>query len=797
MNILDFNPFFLALAAPFLVAIIAPVVVRILNHNAAWLLALVPAWVFIHFVGYVEFTSLGRTNVISLNWIPSFGVDFSFYIDGLSVLFAGLISGIGTLIILYSGGYLKGHPDQGRFFSFMFLFMGSMLGLVLANNLITLFVFWELTSITSFLLIGFNHTAERSRRAALQALVVTGGGGLVLLVGLLLLTLVSGETNMSAILQRGDFIKDSGWLAPILILILGGAFTKSAQFPFHFWLANAMEAPTPVSAYLHSATMVKAGVYLLMRVQPIFGDTLIWTTVLPIFGGITLIIGTILAIRQTDMKLMLAYTTIASLGLLVMLTGTSIEKAIEGAVLYLLAHSLFKGTLFMVVGSIDHEAGSRDILELGGLRSAMPLTFIFACLASLSMAGLPPFIGFIAKEILYEGIWGVNFGELLLTITAVLGNALMLVIAFAVAIKPFIGEMEDSLTLKEVHEASVLLWLGPAVLAICGLLVALYSSTTGNLIIQPSASSVIGTSWSVDLHLFPAYLGIPLFLSIITIALGIFGFMKLERFREFVDMILTKINWGPDQGFDQIFRSILRFSTALTNLIQFGAMKGYLTITIIVLVATLYIPLFIFEEWPAIPNIPKFALHEWAIFMITFIGLIAVLTASSGLIAIVSLGIQGFGVAIIFMLFGAPDLSFTQFMVETLSVVILALVMTKLNLKPRECRSGMQKLFDGTLAIAGGVAFGLILIATTQIPFNSELPDFFEKYSKILAHGRNVVNVILVDYRGVDTLGEIAVVLIAGLAIIALMRIITPRRPVNSEQTDLSTENNQPQDVIS
>ena len=797
MIFFDLDPFFLALAAPFLVAIIAPAIVRILKHNAAWLLALVPAWVFYHFIGYVEFTSIGRTSIISLNWIPSFGVDFSFYIDGLSVLFAGLISGIGALIILYSGGYLKGHPDQGRFFSFMFLFMGSMLGLVLANNLITLFIFWELTSITSFLLIGFNHAAERSRRAALQALVVTGGGGLVLLAGLLLLTLVSGETNLSAILQRGDFIKESGWLVPILILILGGAFTKSAQFPFHFWLANAMEAPTPVSAYLHSATMVKAGVYLLMRVQPIFGDTLIWTTVLPIFGGITLIFGTILAIRQTDMKLMLAYTTVASLGLLVMLTGTSIEKAIEGAVLYLLAHSLFKGTLFMVVGSIDHEAGSRDISELGGLRSAMPLTFLFACLASFSMAGLPPFIGFIAKEILYEGIWGFSLGQLLLTVVAVLGNALMLVIAFAVALKPFIGEMEDSLTLKQVHEASILLWLGPAVLAICGLLVALFSSTTGNLIVQPTATSVIGTSWSIDLHLFPAYIGMPLILSIITIALGIYGFIKLEQLREYVNTLLTKINWGPDQGFDQAFRCILRFSTALTNLIQFGAMKGYLTITIIVLVFTLYIPLIIFEEWPAVPIVAEFALHEWAVFAIAIIGLIAVLSASSGLIAIVSLGIQGFAVALIFMLFGAPDLSFTQFMVETLSVVILALVMTKLNLKPREIRSRKQKLFDGTLAIAGGTAFGLILIAATQIPFNSELPDFFEKYSKILAHGRNVVNVILVDYRGVDTLGEIAVVLIAGLAIIALMRIVTPNRQVSAEQSELSTDDNQPKDAVS
>ena len=772
----EFSSFFLALFAPFLVAIVAPVLVRVLKYNAAWLLALVPAWMFYHFVGYVAITAQGQTSVIALDWIPSFGVEFSFYIDGLSILFSGLISGIGTLIVLYSGGYLKGHPDQGRFFSFIFLFMGSMVGLVLANNLITLFIFWELTSITSFLLIGFNHTAERSRRAAFQALVVTGGGGLILLAGLLMLSLISGETNLSTILQKGDFIKESGWLVPIFILILGGAFTKSAQFPFHFWLANAMEAPTPVSAYLHSATMVKAGVYLLMRVQPIFGDTLIWTTILPLFGSITLLFGTILAIRQTDMKLMLAYTTIASLGLLVMLIGTSIEKAIEGAVLYLFAHSLFKGALFMVVGSVDHEAGSREISELSGLASAMPLTFLFACLASLSMAGFPPFIGFIAKEILYEGIWGANLSLLVLSMVAVLGNILMLVIAFAVALKPFVGAKQDSLTLKQVHEAPILLWLGPGILSICGLLAALFTNFTGKLIVQPTASSIIGTTWPVNLYLFPTYISMPLILSIFTITMGIVTYLFLDVLRKYVDSLLNVINWGPDEGFDQVIRSILRFASVLTNLIQFGAMKGYLTITFMVLVAILYIPLIIFNEWPSLPALPYFAFHEWAIFAVAIIGIVTVLTAKSGLIAIVSLGIQGFAVAIIFMLFGAPDLSFTQFMVETLSVVILALVMTRLNLTPRESRSKKQVLFDGSLATAAGVAVGLILIAATQVPFNSELPDFFEKYSRVLAHGRNVVNVILVDYRGVDTLGEIAVVMIAGLAVIALIRIATPKK---------------------
>jgi multicomponent Na+:H+ antiporter subunit A len=256
-------------------------------------------------------------------------------IDGLSLTFALLISGIGTLIVIYAGGYLKGHPHQGRFFSFILLFMGAMLGLVVSDSFLMLFVYWELTSITSFLLIGFDHGREASRRAALQALLVTGIGGLSLLAGLLVIAQATGMSELSSLLGSGDALRNSPLYLAALLLVLGGAFTKSAQFPFHFWLPNAMEAPTPVSAYLHSATMVKAGVYLLMRLNPVMGDTAAWETILPVFGGATLAIGTLLAVRQTDLKLMLAYTTVASLGLLVMLTGLGSDKAIEAAALYL------------------------------------------------------------------------------------------------------------------------------------------------------------------------------------------------------------------------------------------------------------------------------------------------------------------------------------------------------------------------------------------------------------------------------------------------------------------------------
>ncbi|WP_440982531.1 proton-conducting transporter transmembrane domain-containing protein, partial [Shinella sumterensis] len=300
----------LAFCLPFAGALVAPFLTRLLGHNAAWPLALIPFAVFLHFLGFNAAVADGRIVTGGYMWVPSYNVSFSWLIDGLSLTFLLLISGIGTLIMLYAGGYLKGHPQQGRFFSFILMFMGAMLGLVASDSFLMLFVFWELTSITSFLLIGFDHAREASRRAALQALIVTGGGGLFLLAGLLLLWDVTDVTQFSLLMSFGPEVRASPFYLAILFLMLGGAFTKSAQFPFHFWLPNAMEAPTPVSAYLHSATMVKAGVYLLMRLNPVMGGTPAWETILPAIGGLTLLVGAVLAIRQTDLKLMLAYTTV-------------------------------------------------------------------------------------------------------------------------------------------------------------------------------------------------------------------------------------------------------------------------------------------------------------------------------------------------------------------------------------------------------------------------------------------------------------------------------------------------------
>ncbi len=758
----------LAVVSGFAAALIAPFITVVLRHWAGWLLALLPAALFVYFLGFAEAVAAGGNITFSLPWLPRYGINFSFYLDGLSLLFALLITGIGALIVLYAAGYLKGHPHQGRFFGYILAFMASMLGLVLADNVITLFVFWELTSITSFLLIGFDHTREAARRAAFQALTITAAGGIVLLAGLLGLALAGGSFEMSELLTRGELVRDHPWAVGILLLLLAGAFTKSAQVPFHSWLPNAMEAPTPVSAYLHSATMVKAGVYLLMRVNPIFGEMALWQTLLPLFGGVTLVAGTLLAVRQTDLKLMLAYTTVASLGLLVLLTGIGTEKALIGAGAYLLAHSLFKGALFMVAGCVDHESGTRDISRVGGLAPLMPVTAAAAILAALSMGGLPPFAGFLAKEALYAGVRLEGGADYAVLGALIFGNALMLAVGLAVALKPFYGARPD--TPKKPHEAPPSMLAGPVVLGVLGLLVALATPVFNTEIMTPLASAIIGARTPVDLH-FWAGVNQALVLSVLTVALGLLVLLRYEAVRAGSQALFNAIGWGPDRGFDQLVGGLTRFSHRLINTVQSGDMRSYVRLTFITVGLALLIPPIVLGAWPRLPEMPDMSFYEAAILALAAVGVAQVVVARKRLTAIVSFGVQGFAIALIFMLFGAPDLAFTQFMVETLSVVILALVLTRLPLEPRDERAAASIVIDGALGLAAASGFAVALLSVTQGVFDTALSDFFREHSATIAHGRNIVNVILVDFRALDTFGEVAVVLMAALAALALIRL--------------------------
>ncbi len=757
--------------APFLAAFLAPFIFRFTGHLAGWVLAIIPASIFAYLLAFIKPISEGKFIQTSLNWVPEYSLTLSFFIDGLSLTFALLISGIGTIIVIYSGKYLKGHHDQGKFLAYILMFMGSMLGLVLADNMVALFVYWELTSITSFLLIGFDHKRQAARRAAIQALVVTGGGGLALLVGIILLQQALGTWELSALRNYSNVLMEQSTYPIILALFLLAAFTKSAQFPFHFWLPNAMEAPTPVSAFLHSATMVKAGVYLLARMNPTLGNSDIWTISLVAFGSITLLWGATWALKQTDMKQMLAQTTVASLGLLVVLIGIGTDIAITAMVIYLVAHALYKAGLFLTVGIIDHGTGTREITELGGIRRLMPISFFVAIIAAISMAGLPPAIGFFAKEEMYLSLFQFETLSMVVLLVLILGNAMMLVVGAAIAIKPFLGGLKP--TPIKPHEGSFALLIGPILFGILALLSGVFITYTGKLIIAPTASTIF--NFAIENHLkwyLAMFLKPIILLSVVTWVLGALLFFKLDGVRKFLRRLDDGFKWNFDIGFDWVMFALIRFADRITRFIHHGRLELYLFIVFVALGIAAIVPLIMNNGLPAmLTSIPELTFYEWSIILMAAFGLVAVLIAKTRLIAIVSLGIQGFSVALIFMLFGAPDLAFTQFMVETLTVVILALVMSRLYLDRRDNRIFEDVLRDGSIALICGAGLTILLIAVVQNPMDLRLTDFFAATSYPLAHGRNIVNVILVDFRGLDTLGEIAVVMSAGIAVMALIRI--------------------------
>lgn len=774
----------LALVLPFAAALAAPALVRALGgKTASLLLALAPAAGFWRFATLLPDVMAGEKATGGFVWVPSFNLSYSWYLDGLSLSFALMVTGIGTLIVLYAGAYLHGHARQGRFMGFLLAFMGAMLGLVVSDSFLMLFIHWELTSLTSFLLISFDHRREAARRAALQALAVTGGGGLFLLAGLMFIWNITGITQFSLLLMLDRELALSPFYMATFFLIAIGAFTKSAQFPFHFWLPNAMEAPTPVSAYLHSATMVKAGVFLLMRLQPVMGDTPLWNTVLPVVGGVTLIVGTLAALRETDMKLILAQTTVASLGLLVMLTGFGGEKALEAAVLYLLAHALFKGALFMVAGAVDHGAGSRNLRDISGLWRKMPLTAGAAALASLSMAGMLPFAGFLAKEEIYAALIGGTLRDQLFLAVAFIGNMLMGAAALHAGFSAFFGPLKAPEA--HPHEGPAGLVAGPLVLALSGLAAGLFSPAFHAVLSSPMTTAVAGSPVTVSISAVP-HMGLPLVLSLATLALAGLLFARIGMVQSRAERLFAALGPGPDQGFDRVIDGLALLGHRVVSRVQGGRLETYLTLTFALLGVTLLATLALNGEakagigWPE-----RLPLADLLVLSVAVTGIFAVLLAKDRLTAVISLGIQGFSVGLIYLIYAAPDLAFTQFMVETLSVVILTLVMTRLRLSPSDHRRPGQRILDGTIAIGVAAGLGLTLLSILALPFDPRLSDFFNQHARLIAHGANVVNVIIVDFRGTDTLGEITVVLVTGLAILALIRLrLSPKRPIADNDPD-------------
>jgi multicomponent Na+:H+ antiporter subunit A len=758
----------LIIVAPFLAAALAPAIHRGFGPWTGWALAPVPIVSFILLWGMVGPIAGGGVLGVRLEWASAHGLTLSFLVDGLSLVFALTIAGVGALILIYSGGYLKGHPHQGRFFAFMMLFMGAMQGLVLADNTVVLYAFWELTTVASFLLIGFDHTRQAARRGAIQAVVVTGMGGLALIVAAILLQRLTGSWDLSGVNAAASLTAHPAY-AVILVLVLLAAFTKSAQVPFHFWLPNAMEAPTPVSAFLHSATMVQGGVYLLARLSPSLGGTDAWTGALVVFGGVTLLWGGVGALRQTDLKQMLAQTTIASLGLLVLLIGVGSETAITAAVLYFLAHALYKAGLFLVAGVIDHQTGAREITALGGLRDSLTITFIAAVLVGASMLGVPPLPGYFAKEEIFLGLADPDWLAIALVAVLIVGNGILGAIAIALVVKPFMGA--TTTTPIAPKEASLSLWLGPLAFGILGIVAAFMAGWLGDMIVGPAATAIAGST--VDLHMGLSFdiTSIVFWLSVVTWLVGGLIFWRIDRLRVVLRRAEAAIGWNFDKTFDAMMFSLIGFAASVTRVLHHGRLELYLVVVFAMLALALGAPLLYGGALPGYwPNFPELSIYEWGALAVTATGVVTVVVSPTRLLAILALGVQGLGVALIYLLFGAPDLSFTQFMVESVSVVILALVMTRLHLERHDPRE-LEDLFrDGGLALVCGIGVTGLLFAVLDGVFDPRLSEFFNANSAPLAHGRNVVNVILVDFRGLDTLGEISVVMTAGIAILALLR---------------------------
>ena len=728
----------------------------------------IPLALFVYFAQFISRISNGEVISQFHSWIPAFGVNLGFTLDGLSLLFSLMITGIGFLVFVYTSAYLKGHKYLDRFYGYLSMFMAAMLGLVLSDNLISLFVFWELTSISSFFLIGFNNTSRESRKSALIALAITGIGGLSLLVGSLFLGSITGTYSIAEMLTMNPEIASNPYYILVVALIFGAAFTKSAQFPFHFWLPGAMKAPTPVSTYLHSATMVKAGIYLLMRLTPVLGDHEFWNTTLIIVGAITMVYSAIHTLFRTDLKGVLAYSTISALGILVFLIGQGTVDALTAAAVFIIVHALYKATLFLVTGIIDHQTGTRDTTVLRGLRKVLFPVAIAGFLAALSSAGIPPTIGFIGKELTYEST--LHFGNMaiLLMVLIVITKILLLYAGFVAGIKPFTGSLPERF--EKTKMPSFLMWLPPVILAVGCLVFGIFPGLIEGSLVKPMVSSMGLDESDIHLKLFHGF-NVILLLSVITIALGTVLYFKLKPTKKLEAWIAKFEKFSPQTIITNSWAFFFKFSNGWTNLFQNGYLRNYVSTIMIFLIALTGYSLFSKANFAVDFNsFSPITVYEAATSIVMLIAIGYTVFTRSRLAAVASMGIIGYAICILFVIYSAPDLAMTQFSIDTLTVILFVLVLYKLP-KYLKLSDYKMRIRDGVLSIAFGTIITLLILEVLAEPKSSEVSDYYAANAYILAHGKNVVNVILVDFRGSDTMIEISVLAIAAIGVFALLKL--------------------------
>ncbi|QSB05705.1 DUF4040 family protein [Natronoglycomyces albus] len=748
----------ICVAATATLAAIAPFAGRYLGRNAGWPLAagLLAIGVLLWTNADVSGTS-GTTE--SLPWMPTLGIELAFKLDGLGLLFSLLVLIIGAAVLAYSARYLGPGP-QGSFYGLMTLFAAAMLGLVLADDIIVLFVMWETTTLCSFFLIA--RSGPKAREPAIRTLLVTAGGGLSLLGAVVVMAVSVGTTNLSAILADPIWGSDMTFTVTVALLIILAAFTKSAQFPFHAWLPDAMAAATPVSAYLHAAAMVKAGIYLLMRFSGVLGDVAIWNILLISCGLLTAILGAVLAMRRWDLKELMAYSTVSQLGFLVAAIGIGTETALIAAAIHTLAHALFKSTLFMFVGIIDHQAGTRDIRQLSGLRHTMPISAITVSLAALSMAGVPPLLGFISKENLFAAFLEAPGAPWLGPIVGGLAMSAA-ILTFAYSGRIVFGAFGGPRSSSSASEASPA-YLFPAVLpALAGLLLGLWPALA-----EPLTSAAASASTHLNLEAgLTLWHGVnaPLIMSVIVIATGVAMVAK----RNSVDPLLNRgsLPFTALGVVDAARAGIITWGARVGDLTRSDSPARHLAIPTVSLVLIAIVGVITIGPLPEqVPGLSR--PMDWGLVMIVLIGVIGAMTVRTRIGAVVVVGVVGFGVTLWYFVLGAADVALTQMLVEILTVVVMVLLLRRL---PRKFHRPTKRraVAAGIIALGAGVATTLGVLAMTGRRELSSAGEYFLREGEDVTGGTNVVNTILVDFRAFDTLGELTVLGIAGIAIAVLL----------------------------
>ncbi|HZJ80343.1 MAG TPA: hydrogen gas-evolving membrane-bound hydrogenase subunit E [Dysgonamonadaceae bacterium] len=764
-------------------ALLSSLLFKLFPKKAGLLMTAIPLFLF-------SWASIKMWSIIdgavfqdTVTWVESFNFDLVFRLDGLSVFFLMLITGFGVFIHVYANSYLAHDKNRPRFFVFLSLFMGAMVGLVMSGSLLLMFVFWELTSLSSYFLIGYYHDKEKSRDSALQAMLVTVMGGLFMLAGIILIGQETGTFQFDELMSNPNLLLQSPKANIILILLAIGAFTKSAQFPFHFWLPNAMEAPAPVSAYLHSTTMVKAGIFLLARISPIFIGFPLWHVLLPAIGGFTMVFGAVKAIMHTDLKKILAYTTVSALGIMVMLLGIGTTIAVQAAMVFVLAHALYKGTLFMVVGNIEHETGARHVNELSGLRNKMPLTYVAAALASMSMAGLIPFFGFVAKELLYTATAQSPMWSYLTLSATFVASVLFAALSIEIGYKVFFGK--EAKTPKQPHETSPSMLFGPLVASFLGLIGGVFATQLVQPLLHQASNVALKVDGVLDLTLWHGFTLI-FGLSLLTLVAGWGVYLIRHKIRGFANRFNLNNSFGPEAIYNQSIPGLLRVSSAQTRFFQSGFLRNYLITIALFFVGLVFLVVsfgnFDVSFTDLFHSSVGFRLHELLVIVIMLIALWVLVNSKSRLTVIVSMGLVGYSTALIYLFFGAPDVAMTQFLIETLSVVLFVLVLNRLPLFVDISRTMAVKRFVPALLFGLTMSFLLLWVQQTEI--NPALKEYFVQNSFLQAQGRNIVNVILVDFRGLDTMGEITVLMVASLGVYSLLKIGRKGKSSQSEEKE-------------